>query len=175
MFSTQLTGLFKKIQEQNEYEFEDGARLLAQAVVGDGSIYVSGFGEMEAVEAEAVFGAEPLAYVKKWEGFAGGQDVTSADRVLLFTRFSNDGDAIELGRELHERGMAFVAVCTVVDAENGKDSLVDLADVVIDLKLAKGLLPGEEGNRIGYPGAMASLFVYYALRFTLEEIMEDVE
>ena len=169
MFSTQLSGLFKKIQEQNEFELEDGARLLAQAIVGDGSIYVRGFGEMEAVEAEAVFGAEPLAYVKKWEG---DLDVTGADRVLLFTRFSNDADAVELGRKLHECGIAFVAVCTVVDAEN---RLGDLADVVIDLKLAKGLLPGEDGNRIGYPGAMAGLYVYYALKFTLDEIMEDVE
>ncbi|WP_318506760.1 DUF2529 domain-containing protein [Bacillus sp. T3] len=172
MFSTQLSGLFKKIQEQNEFELEDGARLLAQAVVGDGCIYVRGFGEMEAVEAEAVFGAEPLAYVKKWESDLDCRDVTGADRVLMFTRFSNDADAIELGRELHERGLAFVAVCTVVDTEN---NLGDLADVVIDLKLAKGLLPGEEGNRIGYPGAMAGLFVYYALKFTLDEIMEDVE
>ena len=30
MFTTQLTGLFKRIEEKEEYSFEDGARLLAQ-------------------------------------------------------------------------------------------------------------------------------------------------
>ncbi|MFL6556676.1 MAG: DUF2529 family protein, partial [Bacillus sp. (in: firmicutes)] len=30
MFTTQLTGMFKRIEEKEEYSFEDGARLLAQ-------------------------------------------------------------------------------------------------------------------------------------------------
>jgi hypothetical protein len=30
MFTTQLTGLFKRIEEKEEFSFEDGARLLAR-------------------------------------------------------------------------------------------------------------------------------------------------
>lgn len=168
MFSTQLSGLFKKIQEQNEFELEDGARLLAQAAVGDGAIYIYGVAEMAAVSAEATEGAEPLPFVKKWNGV---EKVTSADRVILFSRFSNDAEAIQLAGRLGERGIPFVAVCTVVD--DAAENVGELADVVIDLKLSKGLLPSETGNRVGFPTAMAGLFVYYALKFTLEEILED--
>lgn len=64
MFSTQLTGLFNRIQDKEEFSIEDGARLLAQAAVGDGSIYICGLKEMAAVEAEATEGAEPWSLQK---------------------------------------------------------------------------------------------------------------
>ncbi len=177
MFSTQLAGLFKRIQEQNEFSFEDGARLLAQAAASSaGAIYICGFGEMGAVEMEACYGAEPLAFVKKWDDI---QDITVADRVVLFSRFSNDGDAIALAQSLVAQGIPFVAVATdveaagLVDKKMAVDDLTKLADVFIDLKLAKGLLPDESGNRVGYPAAMAGLFVFHGLKFTLEEILAD--
>jgi uncharacterized phosphosugar-binding protein len=170
MFTTQLSGLFKKITEQNEFAFEDGARLLAQAVVGSGAIHICGTGEMAAVAFEALEGAEPLLRAKKWSGFA---NVTPSDRVILLSRFSDDKDALELAKELAQRNIPFVAVCTVVEGDG--QELSELADVVIDLKLERGLLPDENGNRIGYPGAIAALFAYHGLKFTLEEILEDYE
>lgn len=171
MFSTQLSGLFKRIQEGNEFSFEDGARLLAQAVVGDGHVYIYGNGEMAAIAAEATEGAEPLQFVRAWHGI---EEVTSADRVVLFTRNSNDEEAVAVGKDLSERGVPFVAVCTVVK-EIGEVNMTTLADTVIDLKLERGLVPDEAGNRVGYPAAMAGLFAYYGLRFTLEEILADYE
>ncbi|WP_147535007.1 DUF2529 family protein [Bacillus marasmi] len=171
MFSTQLSGLFKKIQEVNEFSFEDGARLLAQAVVGDGHVYIYGNGEMAAMAAEATEGAEPLKFIRNWRGI---EEVTSADRVVLFTRYSNDDAALTVGQELSERGIPFVVVCTVLD-DDSIGSITSSADAVIDLKLERGLIPDETGNRVGYPGAMAGLFAYYGLRFTLEEILADYE
>ena len=44
---------------------EDSARLLAQALVGDGFIYLHGTNEMEGVVAEALFGAEPMKQAKR--------------------------------------------------------------------------------------------------------------
>jgi uncharacterized phosphosugar-binding protein len=170
MFSTQIIGVFKKIQEHNEFSFEDGARLLAQAVVGDGQVYICGFAEMAAVVAEATEGAEPLSFFKKWNDV---EEVTGADRVLLFSRFSNDANAMEVARSLAELGVPVVAVCTVV--EEAQEHIGNFADVVIDLKLVRGLLPDEHGNRVGLPNAMAGLFAYYGLKFTLEEFLEDIE
>lgn len=201
MFSTQLTHLFKKIQEQNEFAIEDGARLLAQSAVSDGVVFIRGFREMSAVESEAFDGAEPFSKaVKKMSNLA---EVTPADRVILFSRFSNDAGAVYVAKNLAAQGIPFVAVCTVVDNEDevvaevsdneifgvgvqaqiasrqgdSGDSadLADFADVLIDLQLKKGLLPDETGNRVGYPGAMAGLFVYHALKFTLDEILADFE
>jgi hypothetical protein len=132
---------------------------------------------MAAVEAEACCGAEPLSFLQKWVGV---HEVTEADRVVMFSRFSNDGDAVALAQSLVAQGIPFVAVSTDVTAAGLADQtdLVDLtklADVFIDLKLSKGLLPDETGNRVGYPAAMAGLFVFHGLKFTLEEILADFD
>jgi hypothetical protein len=164
MFTTQLTGLFKKINEKEEFSFEDGSRLLAQGQ----TIYLLGYREMKAVEFEALEGAEPLKGAKILTNL---DEVTSADRVLLFTRTSADEEAVELAQELQDKGVPFVAVSTIVP--DGK--LADFADVHIHLQLTKGLLPDDFGNRYGYPASMAALFVYYGLKFTIDEILAEYE
>ncbi|MDP4161886.1 MAG: DUF2529 domain-containing protein [Bacillota bacterium] len=170
MFTTQLTGLFKKIQDNGEFSLEDGARLLAQAPAGDGKIFIYGTQEMSAVAAEALNGYETLPFFRQWsEG-----EVSAEDRVLLFSRFSTDEDSIKIAVELTERGIPFVAVSTLVKSEN-EQSIVELADVHIDLALTKGLLPDDEGNRFGFPSSMAALFVYYGLKFIIQEIFEELE
>jgi len=164
MFTTQLTGLFKRIEEKEEYSFEDGARLLAQ-----GSIYIFATKEMKAVEFEALEGAEPFTGVKIFESV---EELTDSDRVLLFTRYSSDAAALLVAKQLREKGIPFVAVATVVP--EGAE-LQEIADSVIDLRLTKGLLPDDKGNRYGYPSSMAALFVYYGLKFTVEEILAEYE
>ncbi|MEH7333332.1 DUF2529 domain-containing protein [Neobacillus drentensis] len=164
MFATQLTGLFKRLEEKEEFAFEDGARLLAQGQ----SIFIFGTKEMKAVEFEALEGAEPL---KGAQGLTNVEKVSEADRVLIFTRQSDDEAAMELARQLQEKGIPFVAVSTVVVG----GGLAELADVHIDLRLTKGLLPDDLGNRYGYPSAIAALFVYHGLKFTIDEILAEYE
>ncbi|MGG0718946.1 DUF2529 domain-containing protein [Robertmurraya massiliosenegalensis] len=169
MFSTQLTGLFNRIHEKEEFSFEDGARLLAQAAVGDGLIYLYGKQEMAAVLAEAFDSKEPLQNAKPWDGNEG--KISVADRVIIFSTYSDDEEALRVANWLSERMIPFVAVSTTVNTE--EDSLVELADVHIDLGLKRALLPDEDGSRFGYPSSMAALFVYYGLAFTLREILAD--
>lgn len=173
MFTTQLTGIFKKMVEKEEYSLEDGARLLAQAAAGDGTIYIFGTHEMRAVEIEATEGAEPLRSVKILSK-AHLDDLTDADRVLLFSRFSTDEAAAEVAAFLSEKGIPFVAVSSELDKDR-LGPLSILADVHIDLALTKGLLPDEQGNRFGFPSSMAALFVYYGLKFTYEEIVAEYD
>ncbi|EKN64876.1 hypothetical protein BABA_22278 [Neobacillus bataviensis LMG 21833] len=173
MFATQLTGIFKKIDEKEEFSFEDGARLLAQAPVGDGSIYLFGTKEMRAVEYEALEGAEPFLEAKLLSATSVEQ-LSDADRVVIFTRTAGDEEAVALGRQLRERDIPFVAVSTVMEHDTEGD-LAELADVHIDLRLTRGLLPDDMGNRYGYPSSMAALFVYYGLKFTIEEMLAEYE
>jgi hypothetical protein len=168
MFTTQLTGLFKRIEEKEEFSFEDGARLLTQAPAGEGSIYIFGAREMKAIESEALEGAEPLKSAKV---LMNVETLTDADRVLLFTRTSADQEAITLAVQLQEKGIPMVAVSSVV--EDGQ--LTDLADVHINLQLKKGLLPDDEGNRFGYPASIAGLYAYYGLKFTIDEILTEYD
>lgn len=177
MFATQLLGLFKKISETEEFSFEDGARLLAQAAVGDGAIYLWGFREMKTIVFEALEGAEPLQQAKALTN-ANEAELTDADRVLLFSRTSKDPEAIALAERLRERMIPFVAVSMVhhtAGTNSEAEDLSELADVHIDLHLTKGLIPDDAGNRVGYPSSMAGLFVYYGLKFTIEEMLAEYE
>lgn len=172
MFSTQISGLFKKILEGEEFSFEDCARLLAQASIGDGTIYIHGFGEMQGVLPEALEGAEPFPNVNPLFNEKNEQaPLAIADRVLLFSRYSDDREAVKLALGLREYGIPFTAVSTLVPS--AEQSLDLLADVHIDLRLQKGLLPDENGNRVGFPSLMAALFAYYGIKFTLDEILSE--
>ena len=169
MFSTQLTGLFNRLQEKEEFPIEDGARLLAQAAAGEGTVYIFGTKEMQAVALEAVYGEEPLqsaAILTK------DVELEAADRVLLVSRYADDEEAVEAARGLQEQGIPFVAISTVRDQQEA-ESLDSMADVHIDLRLKKGLLPDEMGNRVGYPTSIVALYLYFGLKFTIEEILEE--
>jgi uncharacterized phosphosugar-binding protein len=169
MFSTQLTGLFKRLQEKEEFSIEDGARLLAQAAAGQGKIYLYGTREMQAIGLEAVYGEEPLQTAAI---LSDKVDLEAADRVLIVSRFADDAEALNIAYDLREKGIPLVAISTV-RSESEEETLDQLADVHIDLRITKGLLPDETGNRIGYPTSIAALFVYFGLKFTIEEILEE--
>ncbi|WP_053361088.1 DUF2529 domain-containing protein [Bacillus sp. FJAT-27251] len=169
MFTTQLSGLFKRLQEQEEFALEDGARLLAQAAAGQGTIYIYGTGEMAAVHLEAVHGAEPLAGAAVFDA----EKVTSADRVLMFARYSNDPEALAIAQKLSDSFIPFAAASTVVAGD--EPGLEALADVHVDLKLTKGMLPDETGGRFALPSSMAALFVYYGFKFIIDEMLAEYE
>lgn len=81
---------------------EDSARLLAQALVGEGFIYLHGTNEMDGIVAEALFGAEPMKQAKRL--FENGKEVevTSADRVLLISRFSTDEEVVAIAKNFKQ-------------------------------------------------------------------------
>ena len=170
MFTTQLTGLFKRIYDKQEFEIEDAARLLAQAAIGQGNIYIQAYGEMEAVTAEAIHGAEPLPSAKRYDASV---QLTEADRVLIVSRLSTDEEAVTLGEKLSREGVPFVGISGLVD---GDKSLEKHADVHLDTKVIKGMLPGDEiGERVSFPSSMAALYIYFALGFVIREMLEEYE
>ncbi|KJL03577.1 MULTISPECIES: DUF2529 family protein [Priestia] len=173
IFTTQLSGFFKRIEEQEEFQFEDAARILAQASVGEGFIYIYGVEEMHAITLEALSSAEPLSQTKALPLHELDQ-LTSVDRVLLVSRFSTDHKAVEIAERLKKRDIPFVSIAAV-PKEIAEPSLTALADAHIDTKLLKPLIPGEDGSRFGFPAMMVALYAYYGLIFTLKEIVEEYE
>ncbi|MBS4206815.1 DUF2529 domain-containing protein [Bacillus sp. FJAT-50079] len=171
MFSTQLTGLFQRIMEKESFQFEDGARLLAQAPVGEGLIYIKGFQEMGAVIKEAIEGAEPLKSARTLES---SSSLSSADRVIIFTRFADDEEAVALGNKLEAEGVPFVAVAGK-RTESGQPTLEQLADVFIHTNVTRPLLPTEDGTRVGFPSSIAALYIYFGLKFMIEEMVAEYE
>lgn len=174
MFTTQLMGLLKKMSENEDYLVEDGARLLAQAAIGkETSIYIYASNEMTAVQAEALYGYEPLQNAKSLIDDNDLSILTEADRVLLVTRYSNDPNAVKLALELSARGIPFVSISTAVNSE--LEDLTSLADIHIDLMLTKGLLPNEDGTRFGFPFSIVALYAYYMLKLTINEMLAEYE
>ena len=168
MFTTQLNGLLKRIGEKEEFSIEDAGRLLSQSFLGEGTIYMKGFGEMAALEAEAMHGAEILPGLKSWTESAL---LTEADRVLIATRFSTDAEALELAGILQANSVPFVAIASKKETPG----IEEKADVFIDLHLTKGLLPDDEGRRTGFPSSIAGLYVYFLLKMIMDEIVAEYE
>ncbi|QQZ11625.1 DUF2529 domain-containing protein [Heyndrickxia vini] len=170
MFLTQINGLFSRIYEKEQFSIEDSARLLAQATIGQGKIYIKGFNEMEGVTLEALEGAEPLKSALR---FTEVDDLTDADRVILLSRFSNDAEALALAQKLDRKGIPFISICG--DVKNDENDLSKLAEVHINTSLLKPMLPSESGDRICFPTSMAALFIYHCIKLTFDEIMEEYE
>lgn len=170
IFLTQLNGYFKKLAEEEEMSIEDGARLLAQAVIGDGRLFIHGLDEMEAVVADAMKGKDALPKAEPlFENGTLRHDIDETDRVLLIARLANDERAIALAEQLSGK----VPVVAISAAIEGERSLADVVDVHIDSKLTKPLIPKEDGTRFGFPAVMTALFAYYCLFFTVHEILEE--
>lgn len=172
IFTTQLNGIIKSISE-DEYTFEDGARLLAQAALGDGHIYIHGYNEMQGVLLHALEGSETFPHAKPLFEHGKQAEVTSVDRVIIVTRHSHDEDALQLARILMNNHIPFVALSSIVDKD--KEGLQDLAEVHVDLKLKKELVPTETGERIGYPSLIVALYALYAIQLTLVELIDELE
>lgn len=170
MFTTQLTGLFKRIMEKEEFDLEDGARLLAQAAIGEGTIYVKGFHEMEGIVIDAIQGPEPLKYIQP---LPSSLELHPVDRVLIITRLSNDEEAVALGEKLQEKGIPFVAISGEVSSE--EKEITELADIHINTHLIRPLLPTLEGTRVGFPTLMVGSYIFTLLKFLINEMIEEYE
>ncbi|WAA09641.1 DUF2529 family protein [Fervidibacillus albus] len=171
IFTTQLIGKLKKIEEQEQEAVEDGARLLSQALVGDGNIYIYAQNEMAGVFYTSAFGQEPLQRVKRLTDETV-DDLSPADRGILFSRTAEDEGMLRIAHMLRNKQIPFIIVCS--PGEKTQD-LDELADVIIRLHSEKGLVPSLNGEKTGYPDTIAALFVYHHLKLLIEEMMEDYE
>ncbi|MGG1572928.1 DUF2529 family protein [Fictibacillus sp. NRS-1165] len=172
IFATQLSGIFSKIQQDNEFAFEDGARLLAQTVLSQGTVYFTGKDEMKAVCAEGLLGQEAFSNAKHLDA-SEISGLTSVDTVIASARFHNDEPTISLLREIKQHTEANT-IFLASRKEKGEEA-VPFSDVFIDLMVKRGLVPTENGERIGMPSAMAGIFAYHALFITAKEILEEYE
>lgn len=166
MLTTQISGLMQRITSKNNDSIEETARLLAQATIGEGRVFIVGFGEMDAVRLTALDGAEPFTGAVP---YADNMDFSTADRVWIISRNANDIRSLEIARLLASRFIPFAAIA----AEKPDDSneLATLATTYIETGITRGLLPGEDGERIVQPHALAALFIYEAVKMAYDEML----
>lgn len=170
ILTTQMTGLLQRIQTSEEEAVEDTARLLAQAGIGQGNVYFACFGELKGIEINALEGAAPFVKAVRWSNEA---EVSEADRVIIFTRSCKDTEALALAQKLYDAFIPFAAVASEPAGDENK--LSELAYTYISLKIRGGILPHSSklGERIVFPHAMASLFIYEAIKLAYDEMVAD--
>lgn len=169
MLLTQLTGVFQKILKDEDL-LEETARLLAQATVGQGKIYIACFGKMKAIEMQAL-NDNQFENIVKWDS----QNIDEADRVWIFTDSSSNEMAINLAKELNEKFIPFSVVAPEKAIET--NVLSELAYIYTSMNIRGGILPHPTilGERIVEPYAMAGLFIYEAVKLHYIEIIDDYE
>ena len=170
ILTTQMTGLLQRISSSEEFSIEDTARLLAQAAIGEGQVYFVCFDELQAVELNALYGADPFYKVAQYTKEARLSD---ADRVIIFTRSASNREAIAFAQKCFEEFIPFAAVAS----EDASDDniLSDLAYTYISLKMRGGILPhpSKLGERIVFPHLMAALFIYEAIKMEYDEMIGE--
>lgn len=160
IFNTQLNGIFKKIDMQ-EAELDIAGRLLAQAVVGEGRIYVKGFGDLKHFEDFAVQSKENLFDAAVYISDAL---VDATDRVLVMSDEYDESTA-EFVDSLEERNIDYVLVC---------NKHADIQSMnFIDLSTPRALVPTEDFSRIITPHMMAMNYIYYAIYSVMHEMLVE--
>lgn len=166
MITTQISGLLQRIASSEEENIEETARLLAQAAAREGFIYFAAFGEMESLTINAKYAAETFPSMKVWDE---NTVLTSADRVWIITRSCENEEALALAEKLSADFIPFSVVAS--EPANEENKLYSLAYTYISLKITKGLLPAENGDRIVFPHALSAMFVYEAVKMKLDEML----
>ncbi|SDN41456.1 protein of unknown function [Fictibacillus solisalsi] len=172
IFSTQLNGIFTKIQQESEYAIEDAARLLAQTLMSRGTVYFATKSEMKAIAAEGMNGPEAFPAAKE----LSDSDIpmlTSTDIVIAANGFLDDEGLPGLARKVKDQTETPVILITSLN-EEGESQAVEW-DAFIRLPLRGGLVPFENGERYGIPSAMAGLFAFHVICLTAKEILEEYE
>ncbi|GAE33609.1 DUF2529 family protein [Halalkalibacter akibai] len=170
IFTTQLIGLMKN--SIDELILEDAARLLSQALIGDGNVYIFGKDEMVAIAAEALYGKEHLSNVLPLFEKGNMAELDSADRVFLLSREAHDPEMVSLVERVSEKGVLIVGL-TAEKKDSSKKLWTDWVDIHLDLQLSGGLVPTDDGDRIGFPASILALYTYFCLHLLIVEFLSE--
>ncbi|PSL45822.1 uncharacterized protein DUF2529 [Salsuginibacillus halophilus] len=171
MFSTQLQGVFQKIQQEEE-ALEDGARLLAQAVKGSGTLYTTATPKAAGIEAAARCAADAPAGCTPFPD-DNNKDFSPMDRVLIF---SAAGEKEALTELLEQAAASFVPAVVIgpeavdVASAEGVEAPIHIPTYATD-----GLVPDLDGSRFGDGTTLAGLYAFQLLALFIQDMLEDAE
>lgn len=164
ILATQFNGKLQTLAKQED-ELFDVVRLLAQALVGEGTVYVDAYGECEGLYPMLSEGPDQMKRVTK---IKDRKTLHAVDRVLIFTPDTERSDLLaSLAR--YDAWHTPYAIVTLSDVtETLERSIAPLA-----LKFNKGLLPAEYGSRHGLPSLALCAFLLTHILTQLQEMTEE--
>lgn len=169
IFQTQLQGLIAKLDNQEEV-IEEAARMMAQSLVSDGKLWIYAEKEMKGIINQAVEGVDNLPTV----GVVGKENSFSPmDSLLVFSPDRVSEEAQMVVEQALENGTQVIGVSSPTG-----DADLDWSEKCnfhLSTGIKGGLVPADDGERIGEPHLLVALHLYYWLFFTVKEILEEYE
>ena len=170
MFFTQLQGLTKGIEEQED-TIEDAARLLAMSIVSDGSVYWYGEGEMDGIVTQAMTRDDGIPDSKRW---SEAQSLSEQDTVVICTKWRDSVSARDVATRAEEACATVIGLTSTLAVSEDRHNWTTGVERLLVNGVNQGLIPSEDGEtRIGTPHLLAGLHVYYSLFFVLKDILDD--
>jgi uncharacterized phosphosugar-binding protein len=168
LFTTHLFQQLNQIKNDEMEKIEDVSRSLCNAIIGDGFIYWYGTKEMRGIYAEITEGKEPFPKSKIYDE---ATTLTSLDRLIIVTRFSDDEEVLPLVEKAQQSGCEVIVLAAM---KNSEDLLIQKADFYIDTKTQEPIVPLDD-EKIVFPSLLNVLYTYYCLYVTTKEIIADFE
>ncbi|RSL28910.1 DUF2529 family protein [Salibacterium salarium] len=169
VFATQLQGVFNKVLEEEE-AVEDGSRLLAQGPGGTGTLWISGTASMEGNAITLASHPDAPAGTKVLQNI-GPTFPDSNDRVLVL---AEKGESLTtIVTDLKQKEVPVVVIAPYAE-EDGEVEL-EPTDVWLHTHVRGGIVPDEDGNRMGSPSALCTLFAGQLLFLNMREMLEELD
>ncbi|MDQ0257378.1 putative phosphosugar-binding protein [Evansella vedderi] len=166
IFQTQLQGLINKLGDHEDV-MEDAARVMAQSIISDGHLWIFAEKDMRGVLYQATEGADSLPSV---EAATKESSFSPMDCLLVFSSDLGSTVVSELIKRAQDNGVQVIGV-----SSTGDDDGVVMCSFHIPTGIKRGLVPTDDGGRMGEPHLLMALHIYYSLFFTVKEILEEYE
>jgi len=165
ILQTQLINIYNHIDAQEE-EIEIAARLLSQAVHGEGNIVIKTFHDFKNLDPLLLHGELKLGSPSSFSAF---ENVDTPDRMLVIAKTFDEEVKAFVG-ELNSQHIEFVLISNYNRHEN--ETLYNVHHY-IDLSSPRELIPTPNFDKIVNPYINAFTYLYYHLYVLIDEMTND--
>lgn len=169
MLSTQLTGVFNRLEAQ-DLDIQMAAQSLIQAIGGEGYVYVKGYGDLKPFESYIMHSSEHLKKSKALDDLDHFDQLDSTDRVLLFSPYFDDAMEQDL-TQLIEDDRDIVVITNKPKSTTLPDHLIHF----IDLSTPRPIVYTEDFEKVVTPHAIAFHYIYYEIYTQMVEMIKDLD
>ena len=166
-YTTQLQHVFATIRNEEE-AIADSARLLAQALAGNGNIYVCA-GKPFASLAETIVHNQDTPGRIHFIPWHKKEQATATDRLLVLTDGSETEEETDQLQQLLESNIPLV----FLGPNHPRLSFVEGMEEPIAITTpASPIAPDSDGSRRGYPTEIAIIYAYQAMIFEILDMID---
>ena len=165
ILQTQLNNIYNQLNAQEE-EVEVAARLLSQAVHGEGRVVMKTFHDFIKIEPLLLEGELKLGSPSL---FSSIEALDTPDRVLVIAR-SFDEEVKAFTEALSAEAVEFVLICNY---NRHEAETIDGYHHYIDLSSPRELIPTPDFDKIINPYINAFTYLYYHLYVLIDEMTND--